>query len=221
MKKKSNWIALHIKPAGENCNLNCIYCYNPKKKSELGVMSDFVLDNLLQKYINYSPEHLTLCWHGGEPMMVGLSFYKKVVKKIVQLGGPKISTYHLLQTNGSLMTDSFAKFFKKSNFYVGISIDGPEKFHSKQRVLHNGKSSFPLAMRAVKILRKNGIEPGIICTVTKKNYKNAKELLDFFVKNKLFGLSFSPVAYVDSRKKGGNDLVLTSRDWFEFLRDLF
>lgn len=80
------------------------------------------------------------------------------------------------------MTDEFARFFKKNKFYVGVSIDGPEQFHSKQRFLNNGKSSFPLAMGAVKTLRKNGIEPGIICTITKKNYKNAKDILDFFVK---------------------------------------
>lgn len=184
-------------------------------------MSDDVLDNLIQKYIKYSPEHLTFCWHGGEPMIAGLPFYKKVVRKIALFGGPKVSTYHLMQTNGSLMTDEFAKFFKKNNFYVGVSIDGPEKFHSKQRFLNNGKSSFPLAMGAVKTLRKNGIEPGIICTITKKNYKHAKEILDFFVTNKLFALSFSPVAYVDRRKKDGDDLVLSSNDWFEFLRDLY
>lgn len=69
-------------------------------------------------------------------MIAGLHFYKKVVKKIALFGGPKISTYHLMQTNGSLMTDEFAKFFKKNNFYVGVSIDGPEKFHSKQRLLN-------------------------------------------------------------------------------------
>lgn len=184
-------------------------------------MSDKVLDSFLKKYIEYSPEHLTLCWHGGEPMIAGLSFYQKVVEKIRQFGGSKITTYHLLQTNGSLMTDEFAKFFKDNNFYIGVSIDGPNKLHSKQRMLNNGNSSFSLAMKAIETLRKADIEPGIICTVTKENYRNAKEILDFFVGNELYNLSFSPVAYVDSRKKNEKNLVLSSEDWFGFLKDIF
>ena len=189
------WIALQVKPVGENCNSNCIYCYNPKKKADLGIMTTDVLDFLIKTYIEYSPQHLTFSWHGGEPMIAGLPFYEKVVEKIATFGNPGLTSYHMMQTNGTLMTDEFARFFSLNNFSIGVSIDGSEKIHSKHRFLNNGDSTFHATMKAVKILRSNKIEPAVICTVTKKSYRYAKEILRFFVKNKLFELSFSPCVY--------------------------
>jgi uncharacterized protein len=212
-----HWLALQVKPVGDFCNLNCIYCYNSKNIKSRDLMSEEVLDVLLGRYIKYSPKHLTFSWHGGEPLTAGLTFYENLEKKLNKMLNSGQSVFHMMQTNGTLVNTAFAKLFKRNNFKIGVSLDGSEKIHSFHRMFNNNLGSYKQVMRGIKILRENGIEPSIICTVSKKSFGKAREILDFLVKNNFYSLSFSPVSYVgdDSRRK---DLVLSSEEWLEFLR---
>ena len=71
-------------------------------------------------------------WHGGETLMRPISFYKKALELQQKYGrGRQID--NCIQTNGTLLTDDWCRFFKENNFLVGISIDGPQEFHDEGR----------------------------------------------------------------------------------------
>jgi len=211
------WLALQVKPAGELCNSNCTYCYNSRSPEILKIMPQAVLDNLLKKYIKYSPQHLIFSWHGGEPTLAGLTFFKKMQSQLNRLKVPHQTITHMIQTNGTLLNYDFAKFFQQNDFKVSVSLDGPEKVHSLHRQLKNGKNSFSLTMRGIKELKKAGITPAVISTVSQKNYQFAKEILKFFIKQGLYNISFSPVVYTS----GADDISLADSQWLHFLRDIF
>ncbi|MBI4993552.1 radical SAM protein [Candidatus Wolfebacteria bacterium] len=80
-----------------------------------------------------------------------------------------------------MVNDEWAQFFKAHNFKVGVSLDGGQESHNLFRKNHGGKGSFDHAMRGIKILRRYGIEPGIIQTLTRANISRVQEDFNFFV----------------------------------------
>jgi uncharacterized protein len=123
---------IHIvaKPIGPRCNLNCDYCFYLEKqalfpKGEDYVMSDEVLKAYINKYITLQPTPVVgFVWQGGEPTLLGLDFYRKVVELQRPYIGQKEIT-NSLQTNGTLLDDEWCAFLKENNFLVGLSLDGP------------------------------------------------------------------------------------------------
>ena len=73
-----------LKPAGSACNLDCHYCYYLDKAVQYGgrqaVMSDELLELYVKQYIeaNEVPT-VQFCWHGGEPLLLGVDFYRKAM----------------------------------------------------------------------------------------------------------------------------------------------
>lgn len=162
--KKINYIILK---ANGKCNLNCNYCYyynNFKVKEWNKKFSEELLDITFNKISSYTND-ITICWHGGEPMLNGISYYKNVIElqKIYNL---KIE--HNIQTNGTLINDEWAEFFKKNNFSVGLSLDGDKKANDNSR-LSNGISSYFNTLRGLKILQKHQVKYGVLC------YANSNE----------------------------------------------
>ena len=122
-----------VKPVGAVCNLACDYCYylekaNLYKDNPKHVMSDELLEKFIDEYINsQTMPQVLFTWHGGETLMRPLSFYKKAMelqKKYAR--GRTID--NCIQTNGTMLTDEWCRFFHDNNWLVGVSIDGPQEF---------------------------------------------------------------------------------------------
>ena len=60
---------------------------------------------------------------------------------------------HTMQTNGTLLDDEWAAFFKEHNFLIGISIDGPGELHDIYRVDKGGGPTFDKVMRGIRLLQ--------------------------------------------------------------------
>ena len=124
-------VYLMAKPAGSLCNLRCKYCYYLEKSklydnNEKHIMSDQLLDKFIKDYIEAQtmPE-VMFTWHGGETLMRPISFYKKALRLQQQYArGRRID--NCIQTNATMLTDEWCKFFHDNNFLVGVSIDGPQ-----------------------------------------------------------------------------------------------
>lgn len=127
-----------LKPVGAACNLRCEYCYyleksNLYRDAQKRVLSEEMLEQFTKEYIEAqtSPDIL-FTWHGGEPLMRPLSFYRKAVELQRKYGvGRRIS--NSIQTNGTLLNDEWCRFLRENNWLVGISIDGPQEFHDEFR----------------------------------------------------------------------------------------
>lgn len=180
---KTSFSAL-TKPIGSMCNLNCTYCYYLDKERFYGtnqsVMSDDILENYIQQYIeaNDIPE-ITFVWHGGEPLMAGLEFYKKVIFFQRKYNTKNAQIVNSLQTNGTLLNDDWCRFFKEHNFLIGISIDGTEDIHSAYRRNNSGGKVFDKVLRGLKLLQNHQVEFNTLSVVSKMSEGRGREVYRF------------------------------------------
>lgn len=170
-----------IKPVGSFCNIRCSYCfYHHTDQSNAGIMSYALLDKFTKEYIHSSKRNKLFIWHGGEPTLAGLEYFRKVVElqdKYKQ-SGQKIR--NAIQTNGTTINDRWAKFFQEHDFSVGVSIDGCFSSHGMFRKNKAGKNSFKRTYRGIKKLEDYGINVGFIQTLTSSRIPFLAQDFDFF-----------------------------------------
>ena len=180
-----------LKPVGSRCNLACQYCYYLEKGKlypEQEPLSEELLETFIRQYIEAQtmPEVL-FTWHGGEPLLQPLSFYRKALELQQRYArGRQID--NCLQTNGTLLTDEWCEFLRENRFLVGISIDGPQTYHDAYRC-----RSFDKVMRGIRLLQKHNVEWNAMATV---NHLNADDPVGFYRFFKEIGcqyLQFTPV----------------------------
>lgn len=176
------------KPVGSNCNMNCRYCYYLKTKqlypAPFEKMSDELLMNFIRQYISANPGPvISFFWHGGEPTLIGLPFYRQVIgwqKRFLPEGW---KCWNNIQTNGLIINDEWAEFLAAHHFDVGISIDGSQTLHDQNRLDQLGNGTYERVTNAIRLLQKHGLQPDLLCTVNSQNvayplavYQALKEL---------------------------------------------
>ena len=161
-----------IKPVGSQCNLTCFYCYylgtdKSLEQEPTGRMPDDLLEKAIVQTIKASPGPVvSFVWHGGEPTLAGLDFYRMAVS-IQKANLPSgWSCWNSLQTNGVLLDDAWCDFLAESGFSVGISLDGSAEIHDAVRRDRVGKGTYQRVVAAVRRLQERGIQPDLLCTVT-------------------------------------------------------
>jgi uncharacterized protein len=186
------------KPISSVCNLNCSYCYYLEKQKIYKEESDFRMnDNVLKHYINHyirsqQTPMVNFVWQGGEPTLMNLHFFEKVVElQQKYANGKQIS--NTFQTNGTRLDDNWCRFFRQHNFLVGISIDGPEHVHNHYRLTKSGQPSFSTAMRGLELLKKHRVEFNILTVVNRKSTLHALEIYRFLKKTGSGFIQFIPV----------------------------
>ena len=179
--------AFHLlaKPTGAVCNLNCTYCFFLSKETLYPGSHFRMTDEVLELYIKQlleahrTPE-VTIAWQGGEPTMMGLDFFRKAVALAEHYRRPGQQVVHTIQTNGTLIDDEWAAFFKEQNVLIGVSIDGPREIHDTYRVNKGGRGSFDQVMRGFAALKRHQVDFNILCTVHAANAHMPLELYRFF-----------------------------------------
>ncbi len=163
------------KPSASRCNLDCSYCFYLHKESLLeqpshAGMNDETLARYIKQYIEaQTGDEVVFTWQGGEPTLMGLEFFDKVVAYQQQYKKTDQTILNDLQTNGILLNDKWCQFLKQQQFLVGISIDGPKYSHDIHRVNRAGKSSFDKVMAAIGLLKQYQIPFNALCVVNQDN----------------------------------------------------
>ena len=187
-----------LKPAGAHCNLACKYCYYLEKnnlydKSHRHIMSDEMLEQFTREYIEaQTMPQVLFTWHGGEPLMRSIDFYKKALtlqKKYAR--GRRID--NVIQTNGTMLTDEWCEFFAQNNWLVGISIDGPQEYHDHYRLTTTGNPSWQKVMHGIELLKKHHVEWNAMAVVNAYNANHPLEFYHFFKDNGCQYLQFTPI----------------------------
>jgi len=229
-----------LKPAGAHCNLACKYCYyleknNLYQNSHRHLMSDEMLEQFTREYIEaQTMPQVLFTWHGGEPLMRSIDFYKKALalqKKYAH--GKQID--NVIQTNGTLLTDEWCEFFAKNHWLVGISIDGPQEYHDHYRVTPAGKPSWEKVMQGISLLKKHRVEWNAMAVVNAYNAEHPLEFYHFFRDNGCQYLQFTPIverltehedgrtlaSLADDREIPLADASVTPQQWGNFLCTIF
>jgi uncharacterized protein len=194
---------LHVmtKPIGPICNLDCEYCYYLHKEelypgTKSWRMSSETLEAYLQQYIAAQPpaaREVTFAWQGGEPTLLGLPFFERVVALQRQLCPPGRTIVNTLQTNGVLLNEAWAAFFREHGFLVGLSIDGPAELHDRYRYGKKGESTFAAVLRALQLLRRTGVEFNALVVVHRDNGSHGRRVYTYLRDNGVQYMQFIPV----------------------------
>jgi uncharacterized protein len=191
-------IHLLAKPIGPVCNLNCEYCFYLEKKALFGPgtkywMPDNVLSAFIKSYITAQPTPVVeFVWQGGEPTLLGIDFFKRVVELQKPFVGRKTIT-NSLQTNGTLLTDKWCAFLKKHNFMVGISLDGPKEIHDRYRKDRKGKGTFDQVLRGLKLLQDHRVEYNVMACVARETAKRPLDIYRFLKGEDVEFIQFTPI----------------------------
>ena len=171
------------KPIGSLCNFNCTYCYYLPKANLLSDTTKRMSDELLERYIrlyisSQEVPTVTFIWHGGEPTLLGIDFFQKVVDLQQKYAGSK-NIENDIQTNGFLVDSSWCDFFKKNRFRIGLSIDGSKHLHNTFRRLEDGGPTFEPVFRAADLLRRYGLFFGALTVIHSANVQHPDEVYRF------------------------------------------
>ena len=230
-----------LKPAGAQCNLACRYCYYSEKKHLYGtaasrpLMSDEMLEQFTREYIEaQTMEQVLFVWHGGEPLLCPIGFYKKAAALQRKYARGK-HICNVIQTNGTLLGDEWCEFFRENNWLVGISIDGPQEYHDCYRQTSSGSPSWDKVMHGISLLKKYGVEWNAMAVVNACNACHPTEFYRFFKDIGCRYLQFTPVverlittadgcrlaSLADSGEIPPADYSVTPEQWGEFLCTIF
>lgn len=209
--------AFIIKAVGDWCNLRCKYCfYNGLGQEGPTVMSLDLLERLTEQYLALS-KYRHFIWHGGEPLLAGLDYYQTAVdlQSRHRCNGGVINA---LQTNGTLINDEWAEFFKRHDFRIGISIDGIREAHDRHRLTLDGTGSFDGTVRGIECLRAHGVSFGVICVLTKSTLPYVLEGLEFLYDIGAHSVGFNTYLEGDGYRAAHPEEFIGTPDLTEALR---
>ena len=199
---------IFVKPVGAVCNLACDYCYYLDKRNLYGNgglfhMTDELLEQYIMQHIEASTEKVIIfSWHGGEPTLAGIDFFRKIVQ-LQRNHQPKDRTIvNGIQTNGILIDNEWCRFFRKEKFLVGISMDGPGFLHNRYRVNRKKRPSFDDVIKGYYLLQKHNITTEILCVVNAENVQYPLESYHFFKQLKARFITFLPLVERDQDVSG-------------------
>ena len=176
-------------------------------------MADKVLESYIKQYIeaNEIPA-VSFAWQGGEPTLLGVDFFKKVVSLQKKYANGK-TIENGFQTNGILLNDEWCEFLAENKFLVGLSLDGPEELHNRYRVNKAGKGSFQQVMRGLEFLKKHQVEFNILTVVNRTNSQKPVEVYRFLKEIGSGFIQFIPIVERISNLESPDHLNLVQADY--------
>lgn len=228
MAGASREFQVFVKPVGSLCNLACRYCYYLEKEqlyppAEAVRMPEDLLEEYIVQHIDASPEAtVRFSWHGGEPTLLGLDYFRNIValQRRHQPTGRSIANG--IQTNGTLLNEDWCRFLAGEDFAVGLSLDGPQSMHDRYRVTKNRESTYEQTIRGYELLRQHGINCDILCVVNAHNVRHPTRVYRFLRQIGARYITFLPL--VEPRpaaESGASRRSVPADAWGAFLCAVF
>ncbi len=213
-----------VKPADGDCNLACEYCFYRDKPAlwphARRRMTLEVAEAMIRQHMAVGHPQVSFCWQGGEPTLMGLDFFKRVVELQFRYAQPGQLVANSLQTNGVLIDEKWARFLAEARFLVGLSVDLPPSAHDHYRRDHAGRPTFERCVRAAEVLAEHGVEFNILLMVTPRSVRHAARIWDELMAR---GWRFAQcIPCVEPGKGGGvAHFTVDPHDYGTFLCELF
>ncbi len=195
-----------VKPVGAVCNLDCRYCYYLEKKDLYPHAGQFrMADDLLERYIvqhiEASPaESILFSWHGGEPTILGLDYFRRIAELQRRHRPPGREILNGIQTNGTLLDEDWCRFLAAERFSVGLSLDGTRELHDCFRVDRQERPTHKSVLQAFRMLQRHGVHCDVLCVVHQQNVRQPAAVYRFF---KEIGVQFLQFLPLVTREENG------------------
>lgn len=168
------------------CNFQCVYCSEGDRKEE------FLAEDVFCKLVDEIPSLLErkgersvgILWHGGEPLLWG----HDRLARAMEYAEKKLADYALhftMQTNGYLLDEAFLELFKRHSVQVGVSLDGYEEMHDRNRPTRDGKPTFSVVWESIQRIRKAGLGGSVLMVLNTAEPVDIDRLFTFIEDNAL------------------------------------
>ncbi len=226
MAAASREFQVMAKPAGALCNLGCRYCYYLVKKDLYPAqssqrMADDLLEAYIVQHIEACPTELILfSWHGGEPTVLGIDFFRRVVELQRKHRPEGRRIVNGIQTNGVLIDEEWCRFLAREGFHIGLSIDGPKELHDRYRVTRNGRATHKQVLAAYRMLRKSNVPCDLLCVVNDRTVRQPSAVYRFLKDLGVPYMQFLPLV-IPAGDGGVDEKSVPAAAYGEFLCTIF
>ncbi len=199
------------------CNLACDYCYVLDKRPS--VMEPALAKKAIEQVLAYNDPCVptNIYWHGAEPLMAGIDFYRDICRWIRERYG-RDSVQHRIQTNGILLNEEWFDFFIEERITTGVSLDGPPELHDAYRKTPSGRGTFETVFNNIMTARKKKLYFDVLCVITRRTLGHEDELFNFFYEHKIdFG--FEPI--IPENEHMEREMSITPKDYAQVAIKLF
>lgn len=213
-------VPFHIlmKPIGPACNLACRYCYYPQDETPVNKMDDARLEQFIRRYIAAQPagaREINFVWQGSEPLLAGLSFYKKALALQARYAPDGVTISNSLQTNGTLINDAWCRLFREHGFIIGLSLEGNEALQDYHRPDKRGRSTWSAALRGIDLLHQHQVDFNLLVVVHNEMAAHAAAIYDRLVSLGARYLQFQPLMSEGAALREGYQL--SADNWGRFM----
>lgn len=221
----SKAFSILVKPASADCNLNCHYCFYRSRKNlypdeSNHRMTDGLLQRIVSSYMSTPQDTYAFGWQGGEPTLMGVDFFRRVVMYQIKYGRADAVISNSLQTNATRIDDELAQHFAQYRFLVGVSLDGPASIHNYYRRTIAGRESHTKVVQGISTLQRNNVTFNILVLVNNINVKEALSVYDYLCENGWYYHQYIPcVEYGESATL--LDCSINGNEWGDFLCTIF
>lgn len=219
-------LSIMIKPASSLCNMRCKYCFyhslaEQRESFSFEKMTNDTVENLIRKAIFFADgKSIYFSFQGGEPLIAGQKYFENFVAEVNKKNLNNTKIYYALQTNGTLITDEWAKFFAKHKFLIGLSLDG-DRSANRYRIDNNSDYTFPKVMQTVDILRNHNVEFNILIVTTAYTAEHIDDIYKWFtLENGFKYLQFIPCLR-ELGKSDEGEMYMSVAQYANFLIRLF
>lgn len=174
-------VSLLILQSTPFCNIDCKYCYLSDRSLRHRMRLD-VVSSAIERLVEADliGDRIGVCWHAGEPLSVPIDYYLSAVALIRRLLPSSCNPEFGFQTNGTLISEAWCRYFLDTNARIGVSIDGPAVLHDRERTTRSGTGTHARTLRGIRLLRQFNVPFHVICVLTRESMRHAREIFDFF-----------------------------------------
>jgi len=184
-------------------------------------MPDSVLRRLVRSFMETDqPQHI-FGWQGGEPTLMGVEFFEKVVALQTQYGRSGAVVGNGVQTNGTLISDDMARLFADYRFLLGVSLDGPAELHDLHRRTAAGGGTHALVMKGIERLQTHGAEFNILTLVSRGNAAHGAGVYNYLTDHGFLHHQYIPCVEPGPGGAGLAPYAIDGEAWGAFLCEVF
>jgi len=215
-----------MQPVGERCNSRCDYCYNfeafARMREHAPKMTLDTVERVARGLVESDRHLVILTWHGGEPLLRGIQFYKDVIALQGRLMRefPHVQIRNGMQSNLTLLNEEWCEFFAANHFSIGASLDGWASLHNAHRKYSDGRGQFEDTDRGVNLAKKYNILGGFIAVINDQTVRqDPKRFFDFLMGT--YPRSEIVPCWGTGSEAIRTDYTITNEQFLEFATKLF
>ncbi|WP_197361570.1 radical SAM/SPASM protein FxsBH, inactivated beta-hydroxylase extension form, partial [Streptomyces clavuligerus] len=163
------------------CDLACDHCYiyehaDHSWRNRPRAITDEAISwtalRLAEHAKNHALPSVSVILHGGEPLLAGTERLRRVCAELTSALDGVAALDLRIHTNGLQLGPRYLELFDEFGVRVGVSLDGDRAANDRHRRFADGRTSHPLVLRALSLLREERwrhLYLGLLCTIDVAN----------------------------------------------------